>query len=201
MWPSQEPPLPVQLSWYVMLEEFHADVSTERSVFICKGQAVFTTLFHTWSLRSDNNTLSTQATRFTNSELKTTFWPIPVAARHKSLCGSSLAATEGSNPAGDMAGCRLRVVKQRSLHGRIPHSEVSYPLCGCHQVWRDATLIRYTYSEYVENVRLRKRKKETKKGSPASWKHNSLVWWQNMSSKLTYSMEHSPSWEANWFCS
>jgi len=60
--------LPIQLSWHVMLEEFHPGVSTERTAVICGGQAVFKTLFNTYSLQSANPFLSTQATRFGNSE-------------------------------------------------------------------------------------------------------------------------------------
>ena len=144
--------LPIQLSWHVMLEEFHSGVSTERNTIICRGQAVCTTRSNTSSLPSDNNTSRTQVT---NPGSKATFWPIPVAARHKEeVCGSSLDANNGSNPVGGMDGCRLCVVRGL-CDGPIPHSEESYRLCAWHRVWTSATITLYSYSEYVEEVRLR----------------------------------------------
>jgi hypothetical protein len=96
------------------------------------------------------------------SNLSTTFstWANPVAARSKAwVCGLSLHGIVGSNPVVGLNVCLLwvlRVVMKRSLRRANPSSRRVLPIvcasacmrvcvCGCHWMWRSATIILYAY--------------------------------------------------------
>ena len=146
--------LPIQLSCHVVLEEFHSDVSTERSTFICRGQAVFTALFNTWRafqvittlhlLRSPGSPIQNQ------SYLGRCQWARGI--RRRSVAARLVRMRFRVPSAVWMAVC---CVSSRGLcDGPISHSEESYQLCAWHRVWPGGTMTLYSYREFVDGGRL-----------------------------------------------